>query len=115
MKKRPRQAVPSTLRTSRQRFPEQKNHHFQQGKLEVEEGDNSEGDGIPEESVLEESDEESEARVTEAFLTGWRAMQKIVGVWKGRGFQGQTSVPEGSEAQLLFPKNVNVIPARIRV
>ena len=58
-------------------------------------------DVIPEESVLEKSDEESEAHVTKTFLAGWRAKQKNAGTRKGREFQGNLSVPWGSKAPFV--------------
>ena len=49
------------------------------------------GDAKSKESVLEESDVESEAHVGEAFLAGWRAKQKTAGMRKKLGFQGEPS------------------------
>ena len=57
-----------------------------------------EDDVIPEEFVLQESDVDPEARVTEAFLSSRRDKQNNAGMRKRRGLQGQPPMFEGSKA-----------------
>ena len=86
------QAAPSTLRTVVQRFSQRKSpptaKKIYEADLELEARKTilrmtrrlNQRTLIPEESVLEENDSESEAQVTEAFLASWRAKQKTEGV-----------------------------------
>ena len=104
--KRTEQAVPSTLRTSRQRYTKKVN----EADLEEEQEDESEDDDpaeleklpeeddvILEESCPEEGDADAEAHMTEATVGRWRAKRKTAGMRNGRGFHPgwQPSVAEG--------------------
>ena len=46
------------------------------------------------ESGLEECDTESEVRVSCVPVAGWRVKEKTADMRKGRGFQGQQSMPD---------------------
>ena len=55
--------------------------------------------------IPEETDPESEVRVSEALLARWRAKQKTAGIRKGSGFQDNRQSPRDQQ-EPLFPKDV---------